>query len=96
MLEKKESVLAKKAEVEVEKAKEFSKVKNKKGMYSYLYRFTLQSCVGTLDLWLSCQINALLYVDSFLMLVCITFISTTSIYLVVFQHVGKKQIQWNC
>lgn len=37
MLEKKESVLAKKAEVEVEKAKEFSKAKNKKGMYSYLY-----------------------------------------------------------
>lgn len=92
MLEKKESVLAKKAEVEVEKAKEFSKAKNKKGMYSYLYRFTLQSCVGALDLWLSCQINALFYVESGLMLVFITFITTSLIYLVVFQHVGKRKI----
>lgn len=90
MLEKKESVLAKKAEVEVEKALEFSKAKNKKGM-TYLYRFTLDSCFGVLDLWLSQQINALFYAESCIMLVCITFITTTLIYLVVLQHVGKKK-----
>ncbi|KAK1365310.1 vacuolar protein sorting-associated protein 32-like [Heracleum sosnowskyi] len=38
MLEKKESVLAKKAEVEVEKAKEFSRVKNKKAAIQCLKR----------------------------------------------------------
>jgi hypothetical protein len=36
MLEKKEKVLLKKAGAEVEKAKEYSRAKNKRGMTSYL------------------------------------------------------------
>jgi charged multivesicular body protein 4 len=34
MLEKKEKVLLKKASAEVEKAKEFTRAKNKRGMYN--------------------------------------------------------------
>lgn len=35
MLEKRESVLLKKADAEVEKAKEFTRLKNKRGMYAF-------------------------------------------------------------
>lgn len=43
MLEKKEKVLSKKAATEVEKAKEFTRAKNKKGMVNVVNNLILNS-----------------------------------------------------
>lgn len=47
MLEKKEKVLLKKAGAEVEKAKEFTRAKNKRGMWQNSWMLVLENIIGT-------------------------------------------------
>jgi len=47
MLEKKEKVLLKKAAAEVEKAKEFTRAKNKRGMHQNSFIFVLENIIET-------------------------------------------------
>jgi len=47
MLEKKEKVLLKKAAAEVEKAKEFTRAKNKRGKYQNSFMFVLENIIET-------------------------------------------------
>lgn len=60
MLEKKEKVLLKKAAAEVEKAKEFTRAKNKRGMIAKCMHFFTENIIFmVLCLWLFCVFKCL-------------------------------------